>query len=144
MLRSRVRASTSVDMAHNCWQENCGFLTARGDQSSGKRKCNAHTDEDVEEGRRIDEDDEDVEEALSIDEDDDPLNIKDDPFTARMMKKKYLLINISNSLQRVSLLHQQGGASWHEHQLRFQCLYQGQASVLHPAGRCCQFELSRW
>jgi len=71
ILRSRVRESTSVNMARNCWQESCGFLTTRGDQAGDKRKRNAHTDEDVEEGRDINEDDEDVEEGCNIDEDDE-------------------------------------------------------------------------
>jgi len=121
MLRSRVRASTCVVMAHNCWQESCGFLFARGGQRGGKRKRNAHTDEDVEEAR-------------NIDEDDDSFNIKDDPFSSEDDEEEVLAdqrspIHCNGSVN--------GGASWHEHQTRFQCLCQGQApEVLHPTGRC--------
>ena len=37
VLRSRVRALTSVDMEDNCWQECFGFLTTRGGKN--KIKC---------------------------------------------------------------------------------------------------------
>ena len=49
MLCSRVRARTSIDMEDMCWQESCGFLTARGGKCGGPRKRNAHIYEDVEE-----------------------------------------------------------------------------------------------
>ena len=78
MLRSRVRARTSVDMEDNCWQESCGFLTARGGKCGGPRKRNAHFDEDVEE-----------EDSRILDED-DFFNIMDDPFGTEDNQEKVL------------------------------------------------------
>jgi len=71
VLRSRVRALTSVDMEDNCWQESYGFLSARGGKQKIKCAVARVRNVDVEDPSSVEEDDLD---SFTIDlrsEDDD-------------------------------------------------------------------------